>query len=43
MLGAASQSLAGIDPAVWREAIGKVVRPKALGVNLQAFEAGAAL
>ncbi len=39
MLGAASRAL-DIDGAVWPEAIRRVVRPRALTTNLQAFQAG---
>ena len=43
MLGAASNHLPGMDPTVWHKAIAAVVRPKALEVNLKAFEAGKAV
>jgi indolepyruvate ferredoxin oxidoreductase, beta subunit len=40
MLGAASGLLTEVDPAAWTEAIRHSVRPKLVGLNLAAFQAG---
>jgi indolepyruvate ferredoxin oxidoreductase beta subunit len=42
LLGAVARHLQ-IDAAVWQQAIGKMVPPKALEINLRAFQAGRSL